>query len=425
MRALRMAWACATFIAFSAGSSTSAFGQLGNSSAAATGLSGAFTSRATGYNAVYWNPANLGMPGNPGFSLTALAVDGSAGLRPIDLSHFAPYSGKDVPLQIRRNWLAEIVADSGQKGDLGGNLTEFGISVGSLAFTLNSKATGNLNLAPDFARALLIGNVDTTRRDLNFAGTSFRGAAYSTAAVGFAIPMVSGLVPLTNFSAGATVKYTVGHRMAYAEDFSSGVDTTVHASVPTIISLPDSGLGSIGSGVGLDLGGAWTIPGFRFGVSFQNVVNTFKWDTTKLQTKNGLAVFRADTTFTGSDSAAFSSAPATLRQKVIAQRFKPVFAAGVTFDWIPTMTVSADVRQQVGDGIEVGPASLVAAGVEWRIIPFVPLRGGVSVMTGGAGVSGGFGIHLLGFETSVAGYLRRRNGGSEPGLTLNVFSIRP
>jgi hypothetical protein len=189
--------------------------------------------------------------------------------------------------------------------------------------------------------------------------------------------------------------------------------------------MDESGLGRAGAGVGLDLGGAWTVPGFRFGVSVQNVVNTFKWDTTKLQTKNGLAVFRSDTTFTGSDSGSFSSAPASLRQKVVAQRFKPVFAAGVSFDWIPTMTVSADVRQQVGDGIEVGPESLVAAGVEWRVIPFIPLRAGLAVMTGGVGISGGLGIHMLGFETSLAGYLRRRNGGSEPGLTVNVFSIRP
>ena len=97
----------------------------------------------------------------------------------------------------------------------------------------------------------------------------------------------------------------------------------------------------------------------------------------------------------------------------------------MSFDWLPKMTVSADVRQQAGDGIEVGPKSLIAAGVEYRIIPFIPLRAGVSTMTGGFGVSGGLGVHVLGFEMGVAGFLRKRDGGTESGGTLNLFSIRP
>jgi hypothetical protein len=428
MRAFQMLRGRATIFALIVVPSGIATAQLGNASAAAAGLSGAFTARATGYNAVYWNPANLAMPGNPGFSFTLLAVDGFAGLRPIDLNRLAPYSGKEISQAVRSQWLADVVADSGQKGDLTGGVTELGLSIGSFALTVNTKASGNLNLAPDFVHAILFGNVDTTpqrnRQDLNLAGTTFRGAAYTTGALSFGLPMPR-LIPLTNFAAGATVKYIVGHGLAYGEDFTSAIDTNVNISVPAIVTKADSANGIAGTGMGLDLGGAWTIPGFRFGVSLQNVVNTFKWDTTKLQTVSGVAVFRGDTTFTHSDTTTFSSAPASLRQKVVAQRFKPVFAAGVAFNWIPTMTVSADVRQQVGDGIEVGPQSLIAAGVEWRIIPFIPLRGGISAMTGGVGISGGFGIHALGYEAAVGGYLRKRNGGSEPGITVNLVSIRP
>jgi hypothetical protein len=177
----------------------------------------------------------------------------------------------------------------------------------------------------------------------------------------------------------------------------------------------------------LDLGAAWTIPGFRFGVSVQNVVNTFKWDTTKFVVRPVTGLFNVDTSFTnakGPDQP-YSTAPAALRARVAAMKFKPVIAAGMSFDWLPQMTVSADIRQQSGDGIEVGPKSLIAAGVEYRIIPFIPLRAGVSSMTGGFGVSGGFGVHLLGFEMGIAGFLRKRDGGTESGGTLNVISIRP
>src|SRR6266550_905045 len=94
MRALQMLGARLIVPALLLGASTVAGGQLANASTAATGLSGAFTARATGYNAVAWNPANLAMPGNPGFSFTLLALDGSAGIKPIDLNRLQPYTKK-------------------------------------------------------------------------------------------------------------------------------------------------------------------------------------------------------------------------------------------------------------------------------------------------------------------------------------------
>jgi hypothetical protein len=437
MRASVLKFSSRALVAAVLGTPAVAGAQLANASATATALSGAYTARASGYNAVAWNPANLGMPGNQGFSFTLLAIDGGAGLRPIDLSRIAPYgkSGADpVPASVREQWMTDVVADSGEKGGIGGGITELAFSLGPIAFQANTKVSSDLTLAPDFVRTILFGNVDSVGstglpygrvKNRNFSGTTFKGAAYSTAAVSFGMPLLK-LLPLSNFAAGATVKYTVGHGMFMGVDQGSTLDTaSLQANFPAVMTNPDSANGNAGSGVGLDLGGAWTIPGFRFGVSFQNVVNTFKWDTTKLKMTQAVAVFRSDTTFNHSYDSAYSKAPQVLKDQVVAQKFKPVIAAGVAFDWLPSMTVSADVRQQVGNGIEVGPATSIAAGVESHIIPFIPLRAGASVITGGFGLSGGFGIHLLGFEASVAAYLRRHDGGSEPGITLSAFSIRP
>src|SRR4051812_26856458 len=82
--------------------------QLPNASAAAAGLSGAYTARARGFNAAAWNPANLGMPGNPMFSIAALSFTGSAGLKPISLADIAPWGKPDadtVPTAVREGWL--------------------------------------------------------------------------------------------------------------------------------------------------------------------------------------------------------------------------------------------------------------------------------------------------------------------------------
>src|SRR5450759_3878444 len=99
MRALHLVRARQIVPALLLGWTSIAGAQLANASTTATALSGAFTARATGYNAVAWNPANLAMPGNPGFSLTLLAFDGSAGLTPIDLEKYTAHQG-NTPLAV-------------------------------------------------------------------------------------------------------------------------------------------------------------------------------------------------------------------------------------------------------------------------------------------------------------------------------------
>lgn len=405
-----------------------AFAQLANASNAAAGLGGAFTARAQGYNAVYWNPANLGMPGNQGFSFGLIAVDGSAGIRPIDFNKLAKYSGDTIPKAIREEWLLDVERDGGQKGALGAGLTGLGMSFGPIGLQVTSKVATDMNLAPGAVEALFFGNVGRydTLRTLDLAGSSFQTAVYSTGAISYGMRLP--LVPLPDFAIGVTAKYTIGHALLLGMDQGSAIGANdIQVNFPLI--HPDTTeveSGNIASGLGFDLGAAWKVPGFRFGVSLQNVVNTFKWDTTKLRSGSAIGTFSSDTSFS-KDTLQFpyAGAPAALRERVAGLTFKPVFVAGLSFDWMPMMTVSADIRQQFGQGIEVGPESIIAAGAELRLIPFVPLRGGVQMMTGGFGVSGGLGLHVLGFETGVGGYVRKRDGGSESGFTLNAISIRP
>ena len=408
--------------------SVAASAQLTNASTAATGLSGAYTARAQGYNAVFWNPANLAMPGNPGFSLTFGAADGNAGIKPLDYTSLSKYFGKTVPREVREQWLTDIEAEGAERGDLFGGVTGMGLSIGRLGLQVSSKAVSNLDLGPGAMEALLFGNAgrDSTFRVLALDGSRMRASGFTTAAVSYGMPF--GIVPLPNFSIGLTGKYIVGQGVMVARDAGSSIDSLPDWLFPTVITNDTTrhNLRGAGKGMGLDIGAAWTVPGFRFGVSIQNVVNTFRWDTTVMELREATGyVNYIDSDGTGGASQPYNLAPADLREEVAGMRFKPVIAAGVAFDWIPTMTISADIRQQVAGGIEVGPESLVGAGAEWRIIPFVPLRGGVQMMSGGFGVSGGVGLRLLGFEAGVAGYLRNRDGSSESGATINVFSIRP
>lgn len=413
---------------------TAASAQLSNASTAATGVGGAFTAVAQGYNALFWNPANLGLPGNKRFSLTLGAVDGNAGMRPIDLAKIAPYSGIAIPREVREQWILDVEAEGTQKGGIAGGVTALGLSLGPLAFQVNTKLTTSTNLNGGATELLFFGNEGRTGAmpaNLNLAGSDFMVAGYTTAAAGYGMRLP--LIPLKDFAIGATAKYTVGHALMIAQDNGSNLGnvdpmTIIFPYIRNDSASIENKDYALGSGVGIDLGAAWKIPGFRFGVSVQNVMNSFKWDTTKLAFGNAVGLFSstadpsvdADSTLTP-----FSTAPAALRERVIGMKFKPVIAAGVSFDWMPRITVSADIRQQVAGGIEVGPKSLMAAGAEVRLVPFIPLRAGVQMMDGGFGVAGGVGLRLLGLEAGVAGYVRTRNGSQESGATINVLSIRP
>jgi hypothetical protein len=374
------------------------------------------------------------MPGNPGFSLSIGAFDGQAGLRPIDAIKLAPYSGKTIPSTIREQWMVDVEAEGAQRGNGAGGVTSLGLSLGSFGLQVSTKVATNMDMSPGMTEAILFGNagrdsINNTVHTLGLAGTGLGASVYSAGGLSFGMGLP--LIPLPNFKIGVTAKYIYGHAMVLMQDQSSTIGNDVTIDFPAIrtdTTIIRSGEKS-GGGMGLDLGAAWTLPGFRFGASLQNVVNTFKWDTTTLVLSHGKVLFNSTGAAFSGDSLetqySYSSAPQTLKDQVVAQKFKPVLAAGLSFDWLPKITVSADLRQQIGGGIERGPESMVAAGAEVRWIPFIPLRGGVQMMTGGFGLSGGVGLRLLGFEAGLAGYVRTRDGSQESGATINVLSIRP
>jgi hypothetical protein len=400
--------------------------QQPNASPAATGLSGAYLARARGYDAVAWNPANLGMSGNPSFSLGLFAVTASSGLDPISLSDVAPYSGKDLPKTQREAWLQSVTTSGGENGRVDGGVTWLGLSAGQFAFQLASSVAGLSKVSPDAFEALMFGNVSRTGtiKNLSLQGSTVQVGGFSTGALSYGMSTGSKSAGGSHLSFGATAKYVVGHFLGMAQDAGSSTTAdAVSVNFRIVYSNPDS-TKAAGSGFGLDLGMAWSQDRMSFGATVQNVVNTFAWDETKLLSKPGTAIFTAATNSTNFDDKAYSAAPAGLRAQVTANKFKPVVAAGVAYEFTPSVTLSADGRQQTGDGILLGPKTQLGGGVEYRGIPMLRLRGGASYITDGYGVSGGVGLAFGKYELGIGAAMRSVNSGKEPVVTLNVVSIR-
>jgi hypothetical protein len=406
-----------------AGSAATIAAQVPNASAAATGLSGAYTARARGYDAVAWNPANLGMPNAPDFSFSMLAVSASSGLTPVSVQDIASFSGKPLPATRRDAWVASVAAAGDESGGVDGGVTVLAFSTGPFAFSLSGLVAGSTNLAPDAFQALMFGNAGLTGSptNLDLSGSMLHMGAFTTAAGSYGIGFGG---PRNHLALGVTGKFTVGNALAMAQDQgSSATASGVTVNFPTVFSRPKNDIVA-GQGAGLDAGLAWQHGRFSFGAVVENVMNTFAWDETKLYARTALAVFNASTDTASFSDQPYATAPASLRALVANDKFKPVVRAGFAYDLSRSLTFSADARQRSDDGIVIGPKTQVAGGLEFRGIPMLTLRGGGAYVTDGWAASGGASLSLGPMEIGVGAMLRSVNGSQEPGLTVNVLSFR-
>lgn len=419
-RALRVSRRAALGAVLLAAAAAPAAAQQANSSVAAYAMAGSWIALARGYDAVAWNPANLGLRDNPRFSLSLLAGGGTSGVTPVSLADIKQYQGLALPTAVKQDWLQRVVTNGGETGQGNGGVSYLAVSARHVAFQLSSNGYLGARLTPDAFEALLFGNAGRTGapRDLAFRGSRFDGSAFTTAAASFGLPVGARL------ALGMTGKYVVGNFVEHAADAGSSVTmNAVQVSFPVIYSPPDSGH-AIGRGVGVDVGAAWTGERLTWSAAVRNVLNTFAWNRAKLVTKPGAATFDGTSNSSSFDDQPFASAPRVVRDAVTSDRFAPVAALGAAYALAPTLTIAADARRELRRGVSIEPPSQVGAGVEYRGIRFVPLRAGAAYVTGGWSASAGLGVHVGLWEAGVAGMLRDRDDTRERGVMVGLVSVK-
>jgi hypothetical protein len=406
--------------------------QQPNASATAYGMGNNYTAQARGYNAVAWNPANLGLSGNPGFSLAILSANVNPGLDPVDANSFADFAGKYIPAATRQGWLNSVTASNGETGAADLGITWLAASFGSVAIQLSSAGYGVAKMNPDAFEAVMFGNAGKTgtAHDLNLAGSNFRFGSFSTGAVSWGKAFTSGGNGTSGntFSLGVTGKFVLGHAMSMAEDNgSSATPNNIALAFPIVHTNFDAAdMTNAGSGIGADLGAAWTMAGWQVSAAVQNVVNTFAWDGSKLRSRAGTTMFDGTNNTTNFKTAEFTTAPASIRQNVEENKFKPSVNLGVAREYGRNLTITADGRQQLGDdnSILIGPKTSVGIGAEYRGFGMLPLRGGASYITGGTAFSAGVGLKVGAYEFGVgASYRNSTEIGKGLGVMVSAISI--
>jgi len=387
------------------GSTAPASAQLANASAATLGLSGNNTATVRGFGAISVNPAGLGMPGS-GFSLSFAPIQIRSGLDPIRLGDFADFQDMVIPAATKEAWLSEIVANGGQTGSAGLDVSAIAATFGSIGFQLSTVVAMDLNLPAGIAEALLFGNGGRTgtASDLSLAGASVNGAAVTTGGLSIAIPISN---PGADVAIGATVKYSVGHGVAVGRTTTGTVTAnpiTVDVDFPVVHTNEDEAANS-GSGVGLDVGFMLKQGALSVGASVQNVLNTFEWDTSKLDYRPVEADFSTGSSSSRVDDLLpYSGAPAVLQAAVEAQTFKPTLRVGAALDVSDDFTVSGDLHSRFSDeALALEPKFHLGAGAEFRGLKVIHLRGGAAVITDGIQYSGGASLVLGPVNLSAAG----------------------
>ena len=410
--------------------------QVASASAAAFGMGDNFTALARGYNAVAWNPAGLGMPGNPGFSLTVLSGRGIAGLDPVTLSDLKEYEGEVVPTAIKRQWLNSIIEEESQAGTGGADITWLALQLGPVALHASSSGRAVNDISPGVAQLIIFGNTDDagTPQAISLSGSTVDVNSYSTLALSYGMPLSIG-AGAGRIAVGATAKYTMGHVLALGRE-STGATTTSPVAVDFSFPLVHTSLGeddeslevNNGNGFGLDIGVGYESGPLTLGATVQNIVNTFEWDDTALQYRP-VAISLAQSNYeTETDVQPFSTAPQAMQDAIEDMTFKPSIALGASFRQSPRLNLAADARFGSSSGMHTRPPTHVGAGVEYAVTDFLPVRVGIAYVrvnddNAGFQFGGGFGIRVGNYSLSAGIGQVSTDLGKDTHVMLQVVSI--
>ena len=387
-------------------------GQLTPSSAAMLGTANNYTALAKGFSAMSLNPAGLGMPSSPSFSLALFPVTGSQSLSPISLSNLPEFSGELIPEATTNAWLDEIASQGAERGGVGADLTFLAFNAGPVGFQASTLVRARAEMNEDAAELVLFGNAGRTgvAEDFDLEGSRMNSMAVSTFGVGFGVPLMvsEGPGPKEALAIGVTLKYSLGNALLLAEDAGSeirGDPVEVAITFPMIQSDTADFDPNHGSGFGLDLGVAWNSGPWAMGAAVLNLFHTFQWDLDGMFYRSGEAFFDDDGSESNFDAEPGALAPQSIRDAVEEMRFKPQISFGLAYEASEDLSVTGDVRKRMGEGIQVGPEFHAGIGLEYRGIGFLPLRVGAAKITDGFQFGGGLSLGLGPVYLSGAGSL--------------------
>ena len=371
---------------------------------------------ARGVGAISANPAGLAMP-DSGFSLAIIPVGLSADIGAIPIEQLQDAAGAITGSGSSRadgfKDLGETLLDQGARVRVRADVTALALTLGNV---LEQVSIGlQAGAAASFGADVAAANAE------NPVTLDADGYVVTTVGLGVARPIPVLAEHLDTVAVGATVKYSLGHLVAIADGSarraaSNGTDELgiEELRLDAIYGVEVSQV--IGSGIGVDTGVMATRDRWSFGVSMQNVVASFTWDTSKLKY---LSV-SADV----DDERPFEEAPADLKRGLRSRSpFVPSARIGAAYRAVDDLTISGDFHYRFGDILAAWPTLHAGVGAEYRPVDVVELRAGVALISDAVRFSGGASLILGAYHLSIA-MAATTTGGLGAQIGLLSFGIR-
>jgi hypothetical protein len=424
MTTTRALIAAALLVTVSAGPS---LGVLSDTGPRAMGLAQAYTAQVRGPESVFWNPANLGLSGNSrfywqilGVGLTAVAENNAWSVSTYN-DYFTEandaVSPRGTPYYISMDDKEGLLADvpaAGLKMDVEVQpLIALGVPInGGIAFPMPWGLQSALTLGftsgfegevpKDMIELGLFGNGFAAERVAiglpeGYNISDWNGSGWVIGSVNWAAarPWTPAVLEsyLSEFSVGATLKMVGG---AYGEVVESGgsglVSRITGAEVDAYLVTQVAG----GLGFGMDFGVAGAAKNGKtvFSVGMLNLLDTISWDID----------VRQDSLFVAADELLVTSVvdpdveniedvldnedvdgdgDADFHKKINEESFSrslpAVLRVGVAHELGPRLDVMGAYDQAFSDGFGLTTTPRLAAGVEYRLVPWFPVRCGLSV----------------------------------------------
>ena len=353
------------------------------------GTAGTAFTQTRGDDVIGWNPANLGYPDNPEFSM-------GFGIAPI-----VPFPAVDISnTSVSMKWFGDFLfsgqyLDDARKnlmlsafdnGGLGLEPTVYakvlGISTGSFAFTIGGELNTGINLPKSVMQLLMFGN----RFEEEIILDDLDGSAQLV--VPFALSFGSSLqipyadISLDNHYFGFGLKFLYGVAHGEVESFEGGF-TTFHDHIQ------GTGEGKVkhaldGFGFALDLGYAVQITDqIKAGISAQNLFGFINWKDKYAE----MTEFTLDANITIDDSLTSGAtnifeditSDSTYAIKGYRTSYPTYLTAGVEFDPIPQVGLMLNYRQYFKDEFNFDTAPRFSFATRLSPVKWFKFRAGVAV----------------------------------------------
>ncbi len=378
--------------------------QLATPSARSFALANSFMARARGYEAPFWNPANLGLVDRPAWSVGLAGASAYLNNNSLSYGQISDLYGEYIDNETKSELLASIREDDPTKMmtlSVDASASVLGFSIWRFAFGAGAMGAGNLEVSPDAAELVLFGNVgeDGTGKDFLLDGSHGQGWAISGGYVSYAQPFT---IPALNylglkFSVGATLKYGVTHGLVHLKDTGSSVinDPLVVTVDAEVLKSTDADAGRLWAA---DLGVAVDWDGLLVaGISLSNAFSSITWNEEDFELLQVIALADFDATISSDTTIAFSELPADKQDEIIAfleDRTVPKkLRLGLVFEAIPALTVSADYVELIGGTLRSRWERTLSTGGELRLLSAIPLRIGLATDFSHFAYTGGLGIY--------------------------------